>query len=38
MTPVGQLGGVVHRLSPAFVEWAILRAQASEWKMFQQFS
>ncbi len=38
MTPVGQLGGVVHRLSPNFVEWAILRAQASQWKMFQQFS
>lgn len=38
MTPVGQLGSVVHRMSPAFVEWAILRAQASEWKMFQQFS
>jgi dihydroflavonol-4-reductase len=38
MTPVGQLGGVVHRLSPTFVEWAILKAQASQWKMFQQFS
>jgi len=38
MTPVGRLGGVVYRLSPAFVEWAILKAQASQWKMFQQFS
>jgi len=38
MTPVGHLGAAVHRLSPAFVEWAILRAQASQWKMFQQFS
>lgn len=38
MTPIGRLGGVVHRLSPAFVEWAILRAQASQWKVFKQFS
>lgn len=38
MTPVGHLGSIAHRLSPAFVEWAILRAQASQWKVFQQFS
>ncbi len=38
MTPVGGLGWVVHRLSPSFVEWAIGRAQASQWKVFKQFS
>jgi dihydroflavonol-4-reductase len=38
MTPIGGLGWLAHRLSPSFVEWAILRAQSSQWKIFKQFS
>lgn len=38
MTPVGHLGAFVHRLSPSLVEGAILRAQASSWKIFKNFS
>ena len=38
MTPIGGLGYLAHRFAPGLVEWAILKAQASQWKMFQQFS
>lgn len=38
MTPIGNVGWIVHRLSPSLVEGLIARAQASQWKMFQKFS
>lgn len=38
MTPVGNLGAIIHRISPGLVEKAILKAQASQWKVFKQFS
>ncbi|MFH2006180.1 MAG: SDR family NAD(P)-dependent oxidoreductase [bacterium] len=38
MTPIGGVGYLAHRFAPRFVEWAILKAQASQWKVFQQFS
>lgn len=38
MTPAGVLGGVVYRVSPGFVEWAVLKAQASQWGVFKRFS
>jgi len=38
MTPVGVLGWLVYRLSPGFVERAILLAQSGRWGIFKQFS
>jgi len=38
MTPVGNLGWVIYRLSPGIVEKVILRAQASQWGVFKSFS
>ena len=38
MTPVGKFGALVHRLSPRFVEWVILKAQAGQWGPFKEFS
>jgi NAD(P)-dependent dehydrogenase (short-subunit alcohol dehydrogenase family) len=38
LTPIGKLGQLAFRLSPAMVEWAIGRAQASRWKVFKAFS
>ena len=38
MTPIGNLGWLVHRLSPDFVEWVILKAQQSQWGIFKRFS
>jgi len=38
MTPAGVAGWLVYRLSPGFVERAILRAQASQWGVFKRFS
>jgi len=38
MTSAGVAGWLAYRLSPAFVERAILRAQASEWRIFKRFS
>ena len=38
MTPVGNLAWFVHRLSPGFIEKAILTAQASQWRVFKNFS
>jgi NAD(P)-dependent dehydrogenase (short-subunit alcohol dehydrogenase family) len=37
LTPIGKLGGMVHRLSPGFVAWAIGKAQASELAIFKSF-
>lgn len=38
MTPAGNLGAVIHRISPGILERSILKAQASQWKIFKQFS
>lgn len=38
MTPIGNIGWLAHRLSPGLVERLVLRAQATRWKVFQQFS
>ncbi len=38
MTPAGVAGWLAYRLSPAFVERAILRAQAAQWGVFKRFS
>ncbi|MBN1343604.1 MAG: SDR family NAD(P)-dependent oxidoreductase [Phycisphaerae bacterium] len=38
MTPAGVAGWLAYRLSPTFVERAILRAQAAEWGVFKRFS
>ena len=38
MTPIGNLGALVHRLSPGLVEMAVLKAQSSQWKIFKRFS
>lgn len=37
LTPIGKLGALAYRLSPAFVEWAIGKAQASEMGLFKRF-
>ncbi len=38
MTPIGTLGWLIYRLSPAMVEKAILWAQSSQWAVFKRFS
>ena len=38
MTPIGNLGAWIYRLSPAIVERAILMARSSRWSVFQRFS
>jgi dihydroflavonol-4-reductase len=38
MTPAGVAGWLAYRLSPGFVERAILRAQAEEWEIYKRFS
>ena len=38
MTPAGVIGGLVYRIAPWFVEWAILKAQASQIGTFKKFS
>jgi len=38
MTPAGSLGWLAYRLSPALLEWLILRAQAGQWRIFKRFS
>ena len=38
MTPAGVIGGLVYRVSPGFVEWAVLKAQASQIGVFKKFS
>lgn len=38
MTPAGSLGALVYRLSPAFLEWLILKAQAGQWGVYKRFS
>ncbi len=38
MTKVGVLGWMIYRLSPGFVEWAILKAQSSKIGMYKKFS
>jgi len=38
MTPVGNLGYWLYRLSPTVVERAILTAQSSQWGVFKRFS
>ncbi len=38
MTPVGQLGRWVHRLSPGLVERAIRWARSSRWGLYEKFS
>ncbi len=38
LTPMGNIGGLAHRISPALVERIIARAQASEMSMFKDFS
>jgi NAD(P)-dependent dehydrogenase (short-subunit alcohol dehydrogenase family) len=38
MTPAGVVGWLAYRISPGFVERAILRAQAAEWGVFKRFS
>ena len=38
LTPIGKVGQMAYRLSPRVVEWAISRAQASQWRVFKSFS
>jgi NAD(P)-dependent dehydrogenase (short-subunit alcohol dehydrogenase family) len=38
MTPAGTLGGLIYRMSPWFVEKAILTAQSGSWGVFKRFS
>lgn len=38
MTPAGSLGAAVYRLSPGFLEWLILKAQAGQWAIYKRFS
>ena len=38
LTPIGKVGQMAYRVSPALVEWAIGRAQASQWAVFKSFS
>ena len=38
MTPIGNVGALIHRLSPGLVETAVLKAQSSQWKIFKRFS
>ncbi len=38
MTPIGNLGAYIQRLSPGLVETAIATAQRSQWGIFKRFS
>jgi NAD(P)-dependent dehydrogenase (short-subunit alcohol dehydrogenase family) len=38
LTSIGKEGGAANRLAPGFVEWAIGRAQASQWEIFKRFN
>lgn len=38
MTPAGSLGAFVYRMSPGFLEWLILKAQAGQWGIYKRFS
>ena len=38
MTPAGSVGAFVYRMSPALLEWLILKAQAGQWGIYKRFS
>lgn len=38
LTPAGKAGVLAYRISPRFVERAVLEAQSSKWRLFKSFS